>query len=437
MEALIRQLIADSMEQEWPDLVDRKCALTEIPDMATVLIGMRRTGKTCRMFQRMHELVASGVDRHRILYLNFEDERLGTVDADFLRALDEAYWRAFPAPDKDISYYFFDEIQYVTGWERFVRRLLDRHNVRVFLSGSSSKLLSREMATSMRGRAVETRIHPYSFPEFLTARNLGLPETPDMAGRKQRALLENAFNDYLREGGFPAAQGLPGRERRQILQGYVNVVVLRDVVERHGLTGIGVLRYLTRRLLTTSASHFSVNKFYNELKSQGLKCGKDTLHDYLQHLEDAFLFSGMFLDTPSERRRMVNPRKMYAADHGLVWACVPPGGQWGDGRALENAVHTELLRRGYDPNYGFTANGYEIDFLVTQPGGKRLAIQVCANPEAPATMEREVRALADTDPSSDLLLLTLYKEDRLEVQGRTIQVIPAWKWLITPYDYQT
>ena len=431
METLIRQLIADSMEQVWPELLRREGALVELPDMASVLIGMRRTGKTYRLFQRMRELLDEGVNRHRILYLNFEDERLGTVDADFLRAVDESYQRTYPAAAGAISYYFFDEIQYVNGWERFVRRILDRRDTRVYLTGSSSKLLSREVATSMRGRAVETRIQPYSFPEFLAARHLAVPGDPDKAGRKQRALIEHALTDYLREGGFPAVAGLSERERRQVLQGYVNIVVLRDVVERHGLTGIAALRYLTRRLLASSASHFSVNKFHNEMKSQGLKCGKDTLHEYLQHLEDTFLFSGVFLDTPSERRRMVNPRKMYAADQGLVWACVPPGGNWGEGRALENAVHTELLRRGFEPCYGITANGYEIDFVVVRTDGQCLAIQVCAEADAPATLEREVRALADTDPSTELLLLTLFDEDRMAIQGRKISILPAWKWFLS------
>ncbi|NCC50052.1 MAG: ATP-binding protein [Spartobacteria bacterium] len=431
MESLIRQLIADSMEQEWPALLTREGVLGEIPEMATVLTGMRRTGKTYRLFQRMRKLLEDGVDRQRILYLNFEDERLGSVDADCLRLVDEAYMRAYPPEGGAVSYYFFDEIQYVTGWERFVRRLLDRRDVRIFLTGSSSKLLSREVATSMRGRAVETRMFPYGFREFLRARELDVPGNPDMVGRKQRAIIEHAFREFLHIGGFPAVQGLQERDRRQVLQGYVNIVVLRDVVERHGLTGIAALRYLTRRLLAASACHFSVNKFYNELKSQGLKCGKDALHEYLQHLEDTFLFAGMFLDTPSERRRMVHPRKMYAADHGLVWACVPPGNHWGEGRALEQAVHTELLRRGYEPRYGLTENGYELDFVVVGPDGQRLAIQVCADPTDPATRERELRALVDTENSTERLLITLFTEDHLDVADQTIPAQPAWKWFLT------
>ena len=431
METLVRQLIADSMELEIPTLTPRRGPLSELADTASVLIGMRRTGKTYRMFQKMRELLDSGVARQRMLYLNFEDERLGAVTVDILKTVDETYFRAFPAKDNAVSYYFFDEIQYVPGWERFVRRLLDRHDVRFYLSGSSSRLLSREVATAMRGRALETRVFPFSFAEFLDARGLEAPADPNLAGHKKRAVLENAFAEYLRIGGFPAALNLSDLDRSQVLQGYVNTVVLRDVVERHGVTGIAVLRYLTRRLLASSASHFSVNKFHNELKSQGLSCSKDTLHDDLQHLEDAFLFSGMFLNTPSERRRMVNPRKIYAADHGLVWACVPAGGAWGEGRALENLVFTELQRRGLQPNYGITTEGHEIDFVVGSTAGQRLAIQVCADVSDRKTLQREVRSLLGVSKDTRRLILTLYHEQTIREGNRSIDIIPAWKWLLT------
>ncbi len=434
METMIQRLIADSMELELPRLTRRRGEIAEIPDGASVLVGMRRTGKTYRMFQKMHALIESGVPRNRILYLNFEDERLADITADMLGGIDEAYFRAFPPERGEISYYFFDEIQYVAGWERFVRRVLDRRDVRFFLSVSSSRLLSREVATAMRGRAVETRVFPFSFAEFLDARGIAIPGDLRMVGRKHRAVCENAFAEYLSIGGFPAALNLSALDRQQVLQGYVNTVVLRDVVERHGVTSIPVLRYLTRRLMTSSAGHFSVNKFYNDLKSQGMKCGKDTLHEYLQHLEDAFLFSCVFLDTPSERRRMVNPRKVYTADHGLVWACLPPGSAWGTGHALENLVLTELLRRRYEPAYGITSEGHEVDFVVRAHSGERRLIQVCAEASDPKTREREIRALLTARDPARRLILTLHHEDVFESGGHVIELAPTWKWLLDESD---
>jgi predicted AAA+ superfamily ATPase len=434
METIIRQLIADSMELEIPPLTRRRGKLAELANSASVLVGMRRTGKTYRMFQKMQELLDAGIARTRMLYLNFEDERLADMTLETLRIVDEAYLRAFPPNSHDVSYYFFDEIQYVPGWERFVRRILDRDDVRFFLSGSSSRLLSREVATAMRGRAVETRVFPFSFAEYLDARAISLPDKMSMIGRKKRAVYENAFAEYLQIGGFPATLSLSDLDRRQVLQGYVNTVVLRDVVERHGVTGIAVLRYLTRHLLASSASHFSVNKFYNDLKSQGLKCSKDTLHDNLQHLEDAFLFSSTFLDTPSERRRMVNPRKMYTADHGLVWACLPPGVGWGEGRALENLVFTELQRRGSQPRYGITSEGHEIDFVAQFSDGQCEAIQVCAEAGAPQTRARELRSLLATTTDARKLVLTLYEEETIREGEQVIEMIPTWKWLLAGRD---
>ena len=430
METLVHKLMADSMELDIPSLTPRQGALHEMNDAASVLIGMRRTGKTYRMFQKIQELLDSGVARQRMLYVNFEDDRLGDVNANILQAIDEAFFRAFP-PGESTVYYFFDEIQYVAGWERFVRRVLDRHDTRVFLSGSSSRLLSREVATAMRGRALETRVFPFGFAEFLNARGVDIPSNTDLVGRKKRAVIEHEFAEFLRIGGFPAALDLSDLDRRQLLQGYVNTVVLRDVVERYGVTSVALLRYLTRRLLAATASRCSVNKLHNELKSCGMKCSKDTLHEDLRRLEDAFLFAYMFLDTPSERRRMVNPRKIYAADHGLVRACVPYEDAWGDGHALENIIFTELLRRGMQPCYGITTEGHEIDFLARLPDGQRLAIQVCTDISDPKTLLRETRSLFESGKNTRKLILTLHQERIIDEKEGCINVVPSWKWLLS------
>jgi len=161
-----------------------------------------------------------------------------------------------------------------------------------------------------------------------------------------------------------------------------------------------------------------------------LNCGKDTLHEYLQHLEEAFLFSGVFLDTPSERRRMVNPRKIYAADHGLVSASVPYGGAWGEGNALENLVFTELQRRGMQPAYGLTAEGHEIDFVVQEPGGRPLSIQVCADVGDPKTLQREVRSLLETGKHTRRQILTLHQEQTIREGALSVNILPVWKWLL-------
>jgi predicted AAA+ superfamily ATPase len=431
MSEIARQIVADSMEMRLPEMVERRQPIAEAADMASVVIGMRRVGKTWLLLQKIKDLLATSTERRRILYANFEDERLGAVDAGFLTELDAVFSRTAQPETNAPLYYFFDEIQCVNGWERFVRRALDRRNARIFLTGSSSRLLSREVATAMRGRALETRLSPFSFEEFLAWRKVEKPADIDLAGRETRAILEREFEVYMALGGFPGALSAPDSERRQILQSYINTVIFRDIVERHGITGLSVLRYLIRRLLASCAGDFSVNKFCNELKSQGMKCGKDTLHDYLGYLEDAFLFAGVTLETDSERRRMVNPRKIYAVDHGLVSACVPPGGAWGTGRILENIVYMELKRRGLDPRYGITKDGFGVDFVLRDNSGRKMAIQVCADPTDAKTLEREVRALDSYDGTEKRLVITLFKEMRWTAGLKPILLVPAWKWLLS------
>lgn len=246
--------------------------------------------------------------------------------------------------------FFLDEIQNVPGWESFVRRLLDSEQIDLFISGSSARLLSREVATSLRGRGMEVLVHPFSWREVL--RHTGAePDRPLAAQPKAvRSLLDKALHDYLHQGGFPEAQGASDRDRASLLHGYVDIALLRDVVERHQVTNTTALRWLLRHLLSSPASPFSVQKFHDALRSQGIPVGKDTVHAYLGHLEDAFLVRTVSLFTASERQRMVNLRKAYPVDPGLI-AVFERSGRANLGRALETAVLIELERRGADVHY--------------------------------------------------------------------------------------
>ena len=249
-----------------------------------------------------------------------QDERLLPLQAADLQRIPDTFFRRYPSLHGKPCWFFFDEIQNIPGWERFVRRLLDAGFIRLCVTGSSSRLLSREIATSLRGRSLATEVFPFSFAESLDHQGIGIEEGR-LPGARKRALLANRFRTYLEEGGFPEVQGLEAEHRIRILQDYLDVVILRDVVERHQATGTAALRYMIRHLINAAGTLFSVHKFYNDIKSQGIAVSKNTLHDYLQHLADAFLFFPVSLHTGSERARMVNPRKVYAIDTGLVRAC--------------------------------------------------------------------------------------------------------------------
>ncbi len=430
-DAVIEALIADFQERELPRVTPRSLSLPSIPGKADVVIGMRRSGKTWFLYQRIAELLAQGIDRSRLLYLNFEDERLLPLATADLARIPEAFYRRFPASREQPCWFFFDEIQNVPGWETFVRRLLDTETLSLILTGSSARLLSREIATSLRGRSLATEILPFSFAESLRHEGVEIPEAWP-PGAKARSMLEHRFEQYLERGGFPEVQTLTPDLRVRVLQDYLDVVIFRDVVERHGVDNLPALRYLERSLLASPAGRFSVSKLYNDLKSQGIKVGKDTLYAYLDHLEDSFLLFTVPIASPSLRARQVNPRKCYPIDPALA-AAVSFRASGDVGHLLETVVYLELRRRGRTLSYMTTPSGYEVDFLAEDIRGSRELVQVCADLEAPATRQRELRALEEglIETSCERAsLVTLRDEGSVEVAGRTVRIVPAWRWAL-------
>jgi len=432
MEALVRQLIADFYESELPSLVQRTARVPEVPGMANVVIGTRRCGKTYFLYQQLAQLLASGTPKQRLLYINLEDERLGEFRAEQLHLVTDVFFRLFPDNRQQTAWLFFDEVQAVAGWERYVRRLLDTERVRVFLSGSSSKLLSREIATSMRGRAAETLLLPFSFAESLAAGQTPVPQEPSLVGKAERSTLENRLATYLEVGGFPAVQSLSLLDRQQVLQSYAEVAMFRDVVERHSVTNLSLLKRLVRQLLCSPACPFSATKFFRDCKSQGLSCAKNTVLDYFDYLTDCFLVFPVELHSESERRRQTNPTKVYPVDPGLAAAFRSPGRE-PRGHLLETAVMLELLRRGASLSYVRTSSGYEVDFHVLLSDGPPELVQVCADLSTPETLSRELRALADAASElslSDATIVTMTEEATHSIDGLTVKVEPAWRWLL-------
>lgn len=397
---------------------------------------MRRAGKTSFLWQCLGDRLQENRPRDSLVLLGFEDDRLAGMDAADLDWLLEEYFRRHPEFRGSVEVTLcLDEIQTVPGWERFARRVLDTEKVALFLSGSSAKLLSREVATSLRGRGLEVLVHPFSFREAL--RHAGQePERPwARLTSAARSGLDHQLRRYLTAGGFPEAQGLEARDRGELLQGYVDVAILRDVIERHGVSNPEALRWLQRQLLGNPGRGFSVQKFWNDLRSQGLAVAKDTLHEYLAHLEDCFLVRTVWLAAKSERRRRVNPRKAYPVDPGLIPADPRTGEtQWG--HALETAVLVELERRGYEAAYVKTDKEWEVDFFATSPGLKPLLVQVCASAADPAVLERETRALESAraaHPSARALLVTMDPSAPARLP-KGVSWVPASKWLLEVDD---
>src|SRR2546430_16580663 len=240
----------------------------------------------------------------RAVYVSFDDDRLADIKADQLSGLLEAYYRRFPdLRRRETVSWFLDEIQLVSGWERFVRRVLDTERVEMVVAGSSARMLSREVHTSLRGRGIETVIRPFSFREFLRHRGEEPSTEPRRWTADKRSRVEKRLGEYLIEGGFPEAQGLAAALRLELLQGYFDTVLFRDVVERYAVSQVSALRWIARHCLRNPAGSMSVHRLCQDLTAQRHAVSKDSGHAVLAHAIDSYLGSSVWLDTAAERQR--------------------------------------------------------------------------------------------------------------------------------------
>jgi predicted AAA+ superfamily ATPase len=279
---------------------------------------------------------------------------------------------------------------------------------------------------------MEVLVHPFSFREALRHAGAEPSGRHERLAPPARAALDQRLRAYLAEGGFPGAQGAEPRDRAALLSSYVDVVVLRDVIERHAVSNPLALRWIERQLLANPGGAFSVKKHYDTLRAQGVAVGKDTLHQHLAHLEDAFLVRTVAMHSASERQRMVNPRKAYPVDPGLI-TLFERSGRTHHGRALETALFLELERRGFEVTYLRTREGLEVDFLAHRAGEPALLVQSCLETEGDETWERELRALesaAARFPKARARLVTLDASAPARKLPRGIAWAPAARWLL-------
>ncbi len=373
-------------------IVKREARFPDVPSKVKVAIGMRRVGKTTFLYQQILELLQSGVDRTAILYLNFEDDRLMLFDGQKIAQLVDAFYALYPQNHDRQCYLFFDEIQNVDNWTLVIRRLHDTKQAQIYLTGSSAKLLSKEIATGLRGRSLPTEIWPYSFQEFAKAKKMPLQE--GLYDQKTRDLRRQLFQDYLSVGGFPEVIEFTPDTHQRTLQEYLDVVIFRDIIERHRIKNSAVIKTMILSMIHNVGRPFSVNKFYNELKTRGFQIGKDTLYEYADYIEDVYLAFFVPLYTPSVRKMQAHPKKLYAIDPGMVRALTLDY-EHDLGRLFENVVFLELKRLGCTVFSYLTLQRHEVDFLVEWGRGGRKLFQVVWDMQDEKTMQREVGALEE------------------------------------------
>jgi predicted AAA+ superfamily ATPase len=427
---MLKEIILDFQEIDLPTGVPRRVAVSPVPGKATVCIGVRRSGKSTFMFQLMKKLQDTGVARQNILYLNFFDDRLHSLQHDNLGVILEAYFSLYPEKkNAEKVYCFFDEIQVVPGWEPFVDRLMRMEKCEVYITGSSAQMLSREIATQMRGRALSWEMFPFSFREFLDYKGI---ESDGPLSTKKRLTVQKAFEEYWETGGFPEVAGLNRMLRIKTHQEYFNAMLFRDLVERHDISHPKAVTDLAHWLVDNTGSLYSINNLTGYLKSLGHKAPKPAVSDYLEWFEDAYVLFTVRIFDASLARANTNPKKIYCVDHALVTS-ISSGILVNSGHLLENLVFAALRRVTPDIFYYKTKAGREVDFIAGRQGPSRRLVQVCESMADQQTRKRETTALAEAMTELKLshgIIVTRNEEEQIQVDSGKIDVVPAWRFLL-------
>lgn len=328
-----------------------------------ILTGLRRAGKSTMLYSIVRELIAGGVGWERIIYINFEDERLAEFSLtdfnDILAVQSEM--------SQEKGFYFFDEIQVVPGWEKFCRRLADAKE-HVWITGSNAKMLSREMEATLGGRYLSSRIDPYSFEEYLTAGEIphGVNE---LLATKPRGRIVTACRAYMTDGGLP--ESLAFTSKREYLSNVFQKILLGDIVSRNKIRNDYAVRMLIKKLAETVKDEVSYSKLHGTLKGIGVSISKDSLIDYLNCAMDAYLVFPVLNGYAKFSERESTP-KYYFADNGILNLFLVQK----EGILLENMIAVALYRR-YGDGLRYlksSRTGLDIDFWLPEEG---TAIQVC------------------------------------------------------------
>ena len=420
---IIKELILSSRTfilESLPGIVPRVSADITAPGKTVILYGIRRSGKTFILYDIFLR------NRDTGLYLDFEDDRLAGFTAADFTTVQDAFLELQPEAAGKIVY-LFDEIQHVAGWERFCRRVTERENAAVYVTGSSSKLMPLEVDTAIRGRAWSVAVFPFSFPEFLQFRQ-GTVDRNEILFGAQKVETKRLFAEYARWGGFPeTALAVAPLDKTKLLQEYLRAMFFRDLVERYGMTNIPLFDALSDKLFSSFATRMSLTAFYRQYKDL-FSFSKDLLFQYFHNFEESMLIFAVRKFSESSYKRSRNPVKIYPVDTGLCRRVASEDA----GRILENIVFIELARRGGEVFY--FEEKQECDFVVKDGEGARFAaFQVCRELTDENRL-RETGGLTAACRRLDLIEGTILTDDQEweeDVEGIKINIRPVWRWLLS------
>ncbi len=421
---VFKRLIVEWFERDIPSSLPREVELVLNKEEVHAIIGPRRVGKTFLMLHVLSGLLEK-TSKEEILFIDFEDNRLvGLTPAD----LDELFVAHRELTDKELRYLFFDEVQEIPNWSKFVRRLHNQGKYCIVVSGSSSKLLGKEIATELRGRYTSILLLPFSFREFLHLKGFAFDKQVQFSERKGELLRH--LNEYVSYGGFPRVAMTAGVEaKKALVKSYFETIFYKDIVERHKIESIDVIEMMMNYVLNNNAGLFSISSFEKILKEKGIKASKKTISLYLKHLEDSFFIFSTQKFSYSAKTRLMNPKKVYLADNAFqtfLSSSFSPD----KGKVLEATVMQEMKRKNLEAFYFKNKN--ECDFIIKKGTKITNAIQVCYELNE-KNKKRETKGLIEALKKFNLkkgTILTFNQEKELKTENKKITVTPIWKWLL-------
>lgn len=417
---ILKQILRDNQQEVVRYKIEpRELIIDDFP--CCVLVGVRRSGKSYMLYQQIQQLLINGKQWDEILYLNFEDERLENFTAEDFNRLLECHQEMYGKRPM----LFLDEIQNIDGWERFARRMADAKYT-IYITGSNAKMLSGEINSALGGRFLTYEVYPYSFREYVNVHRVSvLPN--DIISTEGRSDVVRLFNEYLHNGGLPASALLPAK--RNYLSSVFQKIYLGDIIARNSITNVAGIRLMIRKIAESVCRPISFNRINNLLSSVGGKLSLATTIKYVEYCEDAWLIMKLKNYTACLADKESNC-KYYFIDNGILNLFLIDK----DSMLLENLVAMQLFRKyGHDMSNErvfFYNDNFEVDFYIPED---TLAIQVCYSLSDEETLQREVNALKKLPKRLDCnrrVIITFDEETSFSDEYGTIEVVPAWKWLL-------
>jgi len=424
---MMKYLIDKKEDIKKLEVVDRELNIRPNKDFVITIIGPRRAGKT---FACYYLIKKWGLRDEDYLFVNFEDDEVKKRSREEIVSFIKTHVEIY---GKEPEFIFLDEIQNLKDWESFVYSLVEKKRYFIFLTGSSSKLLSKEVATQLRGRSLNYVIFPFSFKEFLISKNFELRK---IYSSIEEAKIKNFLVEYIQKGGFPLVV-LGKIDEKTFSREYVDVVLYKDIVERFKIENVDAARFLLYSLLESFSKEFSINKVYKAMKEKGMEVSNKVLYSYASYIQEAFFSFFVKKFYYSYRKSELSIPKVYVNDVGIANNFSRHQFMENIGRLMENLVFIELKKQELsnliERIYYFKDTQNEVDFVVKKGLEIDQLIQVTYASNKDEVEKREIKGLLKASEflkCKNLLVVTWDYEDEINVNNKRIVFKPLWKWLL-------